>query len=97
MGQPDGLLVCHFPGFIALRQSHRQYRFAFYAGQSVDVDGGAVEVSTTGRHDPCVGIRATPIAEAMLALVLLDHALRHRAQMGEKISTIKQIPPEPSE
>jgi chorismate synthase len=66
-------------------------------GQSVDVEGEAVEVSTTGRHDPCVGIRATPIAEAMLALVLMDHALRHRAQMGEKSSTIKQIPPEPSE
>jgi chorismate synthase len=42
-----------------------------------------VEVSTHGRHDPCVGIRATPIAEAMLALVLVDHALRHRAQCGD--------------
>ena len=40
-------------------------------------------VETLGRHDPCVGIRATPIAEAMLALVLMDHALRHRAQCGD--------------
>ncbi len=51
--------------------------------QSLDIDGNEVEVVTTGRHDPCVGIRATPIAEAMLALVLMDHALRHRAQCGE--------------
>lgn len=49
-------------------------------GRSVDVRGDDVEVITTGRHDPCVGIRATPIAEAMLALVLVDHALRHRGQ-----------------
>jgi len=51
-------------------------------GRSVDIDGQATEVVTTGRHDPCVGIRATPIAEAMLALVLMDHLLRHRAQNG---------------
>jgi len=50
------------------------------AGNTVDVNGNPIEVSTTGRHDPCVGLRATPIAEAMLALVLMDHALRHRAQ-----------------
>ncbi len=52
-------------------------------GESVDVNGDAVEVVTTGRHDPCVGIRATPIVEAMLALTLIDHALRHRAQCGD--------------
>ena len=51
--------------------------------QSVDMHGKPVEVVTKGRHDPCVGIRATPIAEAMLALVLMDHALRHRAQCGD--------------
>ncbi len=50
---------------------------------SVDVDGRPVEVVTKGRHDPCVGIRATPIAEAMLALVVMEHALRQRAQCGE--------------
>ena len=49
-------------------------------GRSVNLAGEDVEVVTTGRHDPCVGIRATPIAEAMLALVLVDHALRHRGQ-----------------
>jgi len=49
-------------------------------GRSIDVDGNAIEVVTTGRHDPCVGIRATPIAEAMVAIVLMDHYLRHRAQ-----------------
>jgi chorismate synthase len=49
-------------------------------GRSVDLNGDPVEVVTTGRHDPCVGIRATPIAEAMLAIVLMDHMLRHRAQ-----------------
>lgn len=50
--------------------------------RSIDVDGNAVEVITRGRHDPCVGIRATPIVEAMLALVLMDHVLRQRAQNG---------------
>lgn len=49
-------------------------------GKSIDINGNPVEVITTGRHDPCVGIRATPIAEAMLAIVLMDHVLRHRAQ-----------------
>ena len=53
------------------------------ARRSVDIRGNAVMVETEGRHDPCVGIRATPIAEAMLALVLMDHALRHRAQCGD--------------
>lgn len=49
-------------------------------GKTIDVDGNETEIATTGRHDPCVGLRATPIAEAMLAIVLMDHALRHRAQ-----------------
>jgi chorismate synthase len=52
-------------------------------GRSVNTAGEETEVRTTGRHDPCVGIRATPIAEAMVALVLMDHALRHRAQCGD--------------
>ena len=51
-------------------------------GQSIDIHGNPVEVITKGRHDPCVGIRATPIGEAMVALVLMDHLLRHRGQMG---------------
>jgi chorismate synthase len=57
-------------------------------GRSIDVQGNPVEVITTGRHDPCVGIRAVPIAEAMLAIVLMDHLLRHRAQnSGVRSST----------
>ena len=51
--------------------------------RSIDLQGRATTVETFGRHDPCVGIRATPIAEAMLALVVMDHALRHRAQCGD--------------
>jgi chorismate synthase len=50
--------------------------------RGLDVDGNEVEVVTKGRHDPCVGIRATPIVEAMMAIVLMDHVLRHRGQMG---------------
>jgi len=60
-------------------------------GQTVDVNGNPIEVSTTGRHDPCVGLRATPIAEAMLALVLMDHALRHRAQNMDVVCTTPVI------
>ncbi len=59
---------------------------------SIDVAGLAAEVATTGRHDPCVGIRATPIAEAMLALVLMDHALRHRAQNADVVAPFPPIP-----
>jgi chorismate synthase len=51
--------------------------------QGLDVDGNEVEIVTKGRHDPCVGIRATPIVEAMMAITLMDHVLRHRAQMGD--------------
>ncbi|WP_020177945.1 chorismate synthase [Methylopila sp. M107] len=50
--------------------------------QSIDTEGAEVDVSTKGRHDPCVGIRAVPVGEAMMALVLADHALRHRGQNG---------------
>jgi chorismate synthase len=57
-------------------------------GQTIDIHGNATEISTTGRHDPCVGIRATPIAEAMMAITLMDHLLRHRAQnAGVTVST----------
>src|SRR5580704_11666788 len=55
-------------------------------GQTIDVEGRPVEIVTTGRHDPCVGLRATPICEAMLAIVLLDHYLRHRAQNADVTS-----------
>ena len=61
------------------------------ARRSINKDGQSVEMQTTGRHDPCVGVRATPIAEAMLALVLIDHALRHRAQCGDVVSSTPKI------
>jgi chorismate synthase len=60
-------------------------------GRSIDVVGNPVEVVTTGRHDPCVGLRATPIAEAMLAIVLMDHYLRHRAQNADVVSATPDI------
>ena len=60
--------------------------------RSIDKAGQPVVVNTHGRHDPCVGIRATPIAEAMLALVLMDHALRHRAQNADVVVTTPKIP-----
>ena len=61
-------------------------------GHTVNLQGEPVEVVTTGRHDPCVGIRAVPIAEAMLAIVLMDHVLRHRAQNLEVKSSTPVIP-----
>ncbi len=63
-------------------------------GQTVDVQGQAVEVVTKGRHDPCVGIRAVPICEAMMAIVLLDHALRQRAQNADVHPSTPVIPPQ---
>src|SRR5256886_9291049 len=59
--------------------------------RSIDKSGDPVVVNTHGRHDPCVGIRATPITEAMLALVLMDHALRHRAQNADVVCTTPKI------
>ncbi|TXH90131.1 MAG: chorismate synthase [Rhodoferax sp.] len=58
---------------------------------SIDIDGKPTQVVTKGRHDPCVGIRATPIAEAMLALVVMDHALRHRAQNADVRTSLAPI------
>jgi chorismate synthase len=60
-------------------------------GATIDVKGHAAEISTTGRHDPCVGVRATPIAEAMMALVLMDHYLRFRAQCADVVGTTPVI------
>ncbi len=64
-------------------------------GRTVNLDGEPVEVITTGRHDPCVGIRATPIAEAMLAIILMDHYLRHRGQNADVESRTPVIPSSP--
>ena len=61
-------------------------------GKTIDADGNATEMRTTGRHDPCVGIRATPIAEAMVAIVLMDHYLRQRAQNGDVQAHTPRIP-----
>jgi len=60
--------------------------------RSIDTRGEPTTVQTTGRHDPCVGLRATPIAEAMLACVLTDHALRHRAQCADVAPPLVPIP-----
>jgi chorismate synthase len=60
-------------------------------GRTIDLSGHAVDVVTTGRHDPCVGLRATPIAEAMLAITLLDHYLRNRAQNADVRSSTPAI------
>jgi len=88
---PDGFLSNHAGGILGGISSGQDVlvSVAFKPAsslripcRSVDVDGNAVEVITKGRHDPCVGIRATPIVEAMLALVLMDHVLRQRAQNG---------------
>ena len=65
--------------------------------RSIDKAGNPVVVNTHGRHDPCVGIRATPIAEAMLALVLADHALRHRAQNADVTTSTPEIPAQASQ
>lgn len=61
------------------------------AGKSIDIYGNSVEMLTKGRHDPCVGVRATPIAEAMLAIVLLDHYLRHRGQNADVVPPLNPI------
>ena len=61
-------------------------------GRSIDLHGQPIEVVTHGRHDPCVGIRATPIAEALMAIVLMDHALRHRAQCGHVLRGTPVVP-----
>jgi chorismate synthase len=60
-------------------------------GWTIDLDGNPVEIVTTGRHDPCVGLRAVPIVEAMLLIVLMDHSLRHRAQCGDVVSATPDI------
>lgn len=64
------------------------------SGRTIDREGQAVDIRTTGRHDPCVGLRATPIAEAMLALTLMDHWLRHRGQNADVQPAVVPIPGE---
>ena len=70
---------------IVVRIAFKPTSSIMLAGETVSIDNEPVEISTPGRHDPCVGIRAVPIAEAMLALVLMDHAMRDRAQTGASL------------
>lgn len=88
---PDGFLSNHAGGIlggistgqtITARIALKPTSSIRIPAHTIDIHNQAVEISTTGRHDPCVGIRATPIAEAMLAIVLMDHALRYRGQCG---------------
>ena len=89
---PDGFLSNHAGGIlggistgqdIVARYAIKPTSSIRLPRRSINKAGEPVIVDTDGRHDPCVGIRATPIAEAMLALVLIDHALRHRAQNAD--------------
>ena len=98
---PEGFLSNHSGGTLGGISSGQPLRVSLalkptssirIPGETVDTGGGQAEVVTTGRHDPCVGIRATPIAEAMLALVLIDHALRHRGQNADVAHTVPPVP-----
>jgi chorismate synthase len=89
---PDGFLSNHAGGILGGISSGQDIRASIalkptsslrLVGRSINSQGEAIEVITEGRHDPCVGIRATPIAEAMVAIVLMDHYLRHRAQNAD--------------
>ena len=101
---PEGFLANHAGGIlggissgqdIVVRLALKPTASIRIPGRTVDREGMAAEVVTTGRHDPCVGIRATPIAEAMLCLVLMDHVLRHRGQNAEVRSATPRIPARP--
>lgn len=97
---PDGFCANHAGGILGGISSGQTIRVAIAlkptasittAGKTINLDGEATDVITKGRHDPCVGVRATPIAEAMLAIVLLDHYLRHRGQNADVIQPLKPI------
>jgi len=100
---PDGFLSNHAGGVLGGISSGQPVELAVafkptsslrLPGRTVDSEGQPVEIITTGRHDPCVGIRAIPIVEAMLALTLLDHYLLHRAQCGDVEAQQPMIPGE---
>jgi chorismate synthase len=99
---PDGFLSNHAGGVLGGISSGQEIVASIalkptssilIPGRTVNLEGEPAEVVTEGRHDPCVGIRATPIAEAMLAIVLMDHLLRHRAQNGDVRTDVPVIPP----
>jgi chorismate synthase len=97
---PEGFATNHAGGMLGGISSGQQIEVSIalkptssipQARRSIDKTGNAIEMQTTGRHDPCVGVRATPIAEAMLAIVLMDHALRHRGQNADVVTTMPKI------
>jgi len=97
---PEGFATNHAGGMLGGISSGQQIEVSIalkptssipQARRSIDKAGKAIDMQTTGRHDPCVGVRATPIAEAMLAIVLMDHALRHRAQNADVVSSVPKI------
>lgn len=98
---PEGFLSNHSGGVaggistgqaVTARMALKPTSSIIVPGRTINAAGEAAQVRTTGRHDPCVGIRATPIAEAMLALVLIDHALRHRGQNADVQAAPTAIP-----
>lgn len=98
---PEGFLANHAGGIVGgistgqdlvVRIALKPTSSIRLPGKSIDIHGNAVDVLTTGRHDPCVGVRATPIAEAMIAIVLMDHYLRQRGQNGDVHSVTPVIP-----
>jgi chorismate synthase len=97
---PDGFTANHSGGILGGISSGQTIRVAIAlkptssittAGRSINLQGEPIEMLTKGRHDPCVGVRATPIAEAMLAIVLMDHLMRHRAQNADVVPPIAAI------
>lgn len=98
---PDGFRSNHSGGIaggistgqtVAARYAIKPTSSITTPGRSIDASGAAVEMRTTGRHDPCVGLRATPIGEAMMALVLMDHYLRQRAQNADVVPDTPRLP-----
>ena len=97
---PEGFTANHAGGILGGISSGQTIRVAIAlkptasittSGKTIDLNRQATEVITKGRHDPCVGVRATPIAEAMLAIVLMDHFLRHRAQNADVVVPLAAI------
>src|SRR5699024_3224 len=98
---PTGFLSNHAGGILGGISSGQKIKVSMalkptssilLPGKSVNANGESIEVVTKGRHDPCVGVRATPIAEAMMALVLIEHALRHRGQCADVEPPLAPIP-----
>lgn len=97
---PEGFLSNHAGGILGGISSGQTIKVSIAlkptasittAGKSIDIHGNPVTMLTKGRHDPCVGVRATPIAEAMLAIVLADHYLRHRGQNSHVVAPLNPI------